>query len=142
MNATISNTDDVLDVRDIIARVEQLRAIREPGPVPEGILEPEDYDTDQDVLFHELATLESALRDLAGYGGDEQWEGEWYPVTLVHEDYFTEYAKELAEDIGAYPLSRDLGWPLTHIDWKAAADALKMDYFSVEFDGETYWARS
>lgn len=32
-------------------------------------------------------------------------------------------------------------WPLRHIDWDAAAEELKQDYTSVEFDGVTYWIR-
>lgn len=136
---SISNSDDLIDVRDVIERVEQLQAIREPGPVPEGILEDEDYETDQDSLFAELSTLEGLLDDLKGNGGDHQWNGDWYPVTLIRDTYFEDYAQQLAEDIGAVP--SDYSWPASHIDWEAAADALQMDYTSVEFDGITYWTR-
>jgi hypothetical protein len=59
---------------------------------------------------------------------------------LIREDYFTEYAQELAEDIGAVP--REIGWPLYHIDWEAAADALKRDYMTVEFLGQTYYVQA
>lgn len=50
-----------------------------------------------------------------------------------------EYAETLAEDIGA--IDRNAGWPLMHIDWEAAADALKMDYRQVDYDGVAYWMR-
>jgi hypothetical protein len=63
-----------------------------------------------------------------------------YEPTLIHEDYFTEYAQELAEDIGA--IDPSASWPLTCIDWDAAADALKYDYTTVRFDGDDYLIRS
>ncbi len=60
-------------------------------------------------------------------------------LTLIRETYFTEYAQELAEDIGA--INKDAAWPACHIDWEAASDALKMDYSEAEFDGVTYYYR-
>jgi len=87
----------------------------------------------------ELASLESLLDDLKGSGGDEQWEGDWYPIGLIRDSYFKEYAQELAEDIGAIP--PDSKWPCTCIDWDKAAWELRMDYTSAEFDGVTYWYR-
>ena len=41
--------------------------------------------------------------------------------------------------MGAVP--RDAGWPTSYIDWERAADALKMDYTSIEADGRTFWVR-
>lgn len=131
----ITNSDDVIDVRDVIARVEHLEQLRQPGPVDLG----DDNDTDQDTLFAELATLESLLDELRGNGGDEQWRGDWYPVTLIRDSYFTEYAQELAEDIGA--ISSEHSWPLNCIDWKQAADELLVDYAAVMFDGIEYYYR-
>lgn len=66
----------------------------------------------------------------------EDWE---YGAHFIREDCFTEYAQELADDIGAVDDSH--GWPLSYIDWDAAADALKMDYTSVEYLGHTYYVR-
>lgn len=205
----ITNTADVIDIRDIIERVEELREQRThryvvglnmPGYMPDS--EPSIFDdadearaslademrrsaeTEEesaeeleeaaDALellssyeagaewgqtigqFHywlsyeglagldddeteELETLEGLLSDLKGYGGDEQWEGSWYPVMLIRESYFQEYAQELADDIGAIP--KDAGWPCTCIDWEQAARELRMDYSSVEYDGVTYLYR-
>jgi hypothetical protein len=66
--------------------------------------------------------------------------GDHYEPTLVHEDYFVQYAEQLAEDIGA--ISADATWPNDHIDWEAAADALKADYTTVDYNDETYYTRS
>lgn len=79
-----------------------------------------------------------ALEDLA-----EEAEGspDWpHGETLIRDSYFEDYARELAEDTGMVKGNED--WPLRHIDWEAAADELKGDYFSVDFDGVDYWIRS
>lgn len=131
----ISNTMDWIDSRDVIARIEQLQAIRQAGPAPEGVLEPDDYETDQDELFRELAALEALAHEGAMYVPD--WE---YGALLIHEDHFVQYAEEMAEEIGA--VRRDASWPNTYIDWERAAEALKMDYIEIEFDGATYWGRA
>lgn len=127
MNATtdISNSADLIDIRDVIARVEDL----------EGQA---DYQQDD---LDELETLTALLEECKGNGGDEEWRGDWYPGTLIRDTYFKDYAQELAEDIGAIDTTKTYGWPLSYIDWDAAADALRMDYTAVEFDGVTYWTR-
>ena len=66
---------------------------------------------------------------------------EWFDgATLVPEDEFEDYAREMAEDIGA--INSSAGWPLHCIDWEWAARELAMDYSSVEYDGITYLVRS
>ena len=123
----IDEHEDILDVRDIIARVEFLESAD---------------DVDQDAGSEdqqELAQLWAVLEQCKGYGGDEQWRGDWYPITLIRDDYFTEYAQELAEDIGA--ISPQATWPLNCIDWERAARELQMDYSTVEYNDVTYWYR-
>jgi len=124
----ISNTAHIIDVRDITDRVKELRGEITflDGP-------------DDDGLQDELATLDSLLEDLRGNGGDHQWEGAWYPVSIIRDDYFEDYARQLAEDIGAIP--DDARWPCTCIDWKEAARELRMDYSSVDYGDVTYWYR-
>ena len=114
-------TDDVIDVRDIIARFEEIE-------------ESEDVDDRE-----ERAELAAILEDLSGNGGDEQWRGDWYPVTLIRDSYFKSYAQELADDIGA--IDRNATWPMTCIDWDQAARELQMDYTSTEIGGRTYHFR-
>ena len=91
---------------------------------------------------------ESLCRDLGidATPDDLKYYGDSYEPTLIREDYFTEYAQELAEDICPWPSGsseRDAlaWWPYRHIDWEAAADELKYDYTTVEYDGDTYYIR-
>lgn len=129
-------TADYIDVRDIIARVEELREERDASE-----LDPKEYGGPNDDWQEErteLAALESILDDLRGCGGDEQWEGDWYPVTLIRDSYFVDAMQELVQDIGDLP--RDIPAYL-EIDWEKTAGNLRADYSSVEIDGETYWYR-
>jgi len=151
----ISASADVIDVRDIIERFEELETELQTAMAErfDGLVEPEFTewvksvaDSDDPNAPHnvrdeaaEFLTLQSLLEDLAGNGGDEQWRGDWYPITLIADSHFTAYAQELAEDIGAVKDHAD--WPYTCIDWEWAARELQMDYSSVEFDGSTFWYR-
>lgn len=60
--------------------------------------------------------------------------------TLIPEDEFEDYARELAEDIGA--ISPDAQWPVYCIDWSQAARDLAQDYSLVAFDNAYYYTRS
>lgn len=73
--------------------------------------------------------------------------GDDYEPTMIREDYFTEYAQELADEICPFPSSSSEyaalnSWPYRHIDWEAAARELKYDYTTVSFDGDDYLIRS
>lgn len=131
----ISNTDDVIDFRNVIARIE---AIEDELADLKG-KRSKDAKAAKVTLLDELQHLADLADDLKGYGGDEQWRGDWYPVTLIRDSYFRAYAEELAEDIGA--INRDATWPNNCIAWEKAARELQMDYSEVEFDGVTYWYR-
>lgn len=117
MADSISNRDDLIDSRDVIARVEELE-------------DNEERDEDEE---EELTALRALAEEAAGCG---DWE---HGETLIRDSYFEDYARELADDLG---LIKDAGWPYTCIDWGKAATDLQIDYTSVEFDGVTYWLRS
>lgn len=132
----ISNRDDVIDSRDVIARIEELRE-----EIAE--IEGEDFDAakvggqDDPVsseLRDELAALEALADEASNYA--EDWP---HGETLIRDSYFVQYAQELADDIGA--IDRNAKWPLSCIDWDKAADELKVDYTEVDYDGVSYWIR-
>lgn len=132
MNTTINPTADIIDVRDIISRIEELENEMQ-GEIPDGTTW---ADTEQ---AEELATLTAIMEDLKGNGGDEQWRGDWYPVTLIRDSYFRGYAQDLADDCGL--IDHTAGWPMNCIDWDKAARELQYDYTSTEIAGVTYWYR-
>ena len=117
--ANVDNSEDIIDSRDVIARIEELEAA-EDG-------------TDDELA--ELVTLRKLAEQASGYAPD--WR---YGTTLVRDSYFMEYAQQLAEDCSDVDF-RKLAWPLTCIDWEKAARELRMDYTAVDFDGVTYWVR-
>src|SRR5215831_14568570 len=127
MSNAISNSDNLIDSRDVIARIEELQAgetcdecngsgIVTPNVDEEGN-QPEDEDcpscqgrgtrvNDDDA--DELKALEALAEEAEGYC---DWTG---GATLVADSYFERYAEQLAEDIGA--IDRNATWPLTCID--------------------------
>ena len=118
---TVDNRQDILDSRDIIARIDELEA------------DEDDQDFDEDD-HHDLDMLRDLANEASGYS--EDWQ---YGEALIRDSYFTEYAEQVAEDIGA--INRDSNWPLCCIDWEDAAEQLQQDYTSVDFDGVEYWIR-
>lgn len=121
-------TADTIDVRDIIARVEELDAQIDAT-------EPNNLNNQ---AIQERSALLEILAELCGNGGDEQWRGDWYPVTLISERTFEDHVRELLEDCGTIP--RDLPW-FVAIDWETTAQHVQGDYTPVEIDGVTYWYR-
>ena len=121
---------DVIDTREIIERFEELESEYDAFDTPEEIKNWSDLE--------EFTILQTTLEELNGNGGDEQWRGDWYPITLIAESYFTEYAKEMLEDCGTIP--SDLPWYVA-VDWEETADNLKVDYAEIEIGGTTYFYR-
>jgi hypothetical protein len=153
MKTDICLNDDVIDVRDLIEHYEELETALLACFNEQQTIEGDDTETDnpEDSAFQEwlkVTTHEDALnflviyhtlKDLESNGGDEQWRGNWYPVTLIADNHFQDYAKELAEDCGM--TDRPAGWPYYCIDWEYAARELKHDYSATHIDGLTYWFR-
>jgi len=138
----ITNGDDVINSRDVIARIEALTELRDAAnddPEAETI-DTEDNQTIKvnadfsEEEYRELKMLESLAEEASG---SPDWK---YGETLIRDSYFETYAEELAEDCGMIQNSDQ--WPNRFIDWERAADELKYDYMSVEFGDETYWIRA
>jgi len=129
MTEEITNDQNIIDSRYILNRIEYI----------DELLTGDDLVTGEDDLEIESITKEfEILRDLV-----EQCEGCGdfkHGEALIRGSYFQEYAEELAYDTGV--IKHDYSWPLCHINWEEAADALKQDYMSVNFYGEDYWIRA
>lgn len=100
----VSNSEDILDSRDIEERISELESECSAEDVPENLAE----------LTEELDTLLALRAECDGYV--EDWK---YGATLIRDSYFEDYARQTAEDIGA--IDRNASWPLHCIDWEQAA---------------------
>lgn len=150
---------DMIDVRDVKERISELEferacdichgtglVLTDDGESPNGMFWPCESCCNDLLLgiyngnppgvnvewYEELDAELESLRMIE----QEVPEGE----TLISENYFEEYARQLAEDIGA--IDKDGKWPTNHIDWKAASEELMSDYSVVEYGAVTYYYRS
>jgi hypothetical protein len=141
----ISKYDDIIDSRNVIARIDELES--EIDDLKEQLTELEDDEEEDNEM--EIAEISDMLEELEGeldplkaLAEDAScYNADWrFGETLIRDSYFKEYTMDMAEDIGA--IGQKVSWPLDCIDWDQAADALKQDYTSVDFDGEEFWIRS
>jgi hypothetical protein len=149
MTKEITKFDDIIDLRDVIARFEELEAERdvlsdaydeaEEGTQAEVITRSALNDWRQGDVGAEFDCLFQLLSDCEGNGGDEEWRGAWYPGMIIRCTHFKEYAQELAEDCGM--IQANAKWPHTCIDWDQAARELLTDYTTISFDGVDYHCR-
>ena len=145
----VSNSDDIIDSRDVIERITELSDLQSILEDAKNELESADTDEERDEAQEavdesemdfgededeELAALLALQDEASGYSN-----GDWpHGATLVRDSYFTEYAEDLVKDIGDLP--RNIASYLV-IDWEATAENIKQDYTKVDFDGEAYWIR-
>lgn len=144
MRNTPTNADDMIDSRDVIARIEELEGARDDlaseledryennTDLSAMLAKVKEWDTDNG---EELTALKALQDQAEGYS-------DWmHGAQLIRDSYFKDYAMQYADDVGAMKDGNAHAWPFTCIDWDAAADELQSDYTSVEFDGVTYWVR-
>lgn len=112
----ITGAEDIIDSRDVIARLEYL----------EGI----ERDEEEEEEFKALSAFAKEAEDYA-----KDW---LYGAVLIRESYFTEYAQRLLEDCGEIP--RNLPHYIA-IDWEATAQNIRADYTEIDFDGQAYLVR-
>jgi hypothetical protein len=161
MAKCIDKFEDIIDSRDVIARIEELKEERqalvdevEAARECVGFHHNGEVDQDGEYPEHEefrrcIDELEEwdasdeadELRALEALASEGEASADWRcGETLIRESYFEDYAQELAEDLGMIP--SNIEWPCNCIDWKQATRELRQDYFSVEFDDVTYLIRS
>lgn len=138
MSREISNADDIIDSRDVIARIETLE--NEQADLLNGA-QYDDLTPEARAAFDEWeGEYGKELDDLRKLADEASGSPNWqYGEGLIRDDYFEAYARDLAEDCGMIP--RGLKWPCNCIDWEQAARELQADYFSVDFGGVEYWIR-
>ena len=141
---------DILDTRDLNKRLNELEDEREAleESLTEERIEAEHCDPDEKEEYDDNVT--DAIEALQEWDDEYKEEldelytmrdeiPEWrHGEALIAEEDFAEYAEQLADDL--YGVENH--WPFNHIDWDAAADELKSDYSSIDYQGTTYLYRS
>ena len=115
-----------LDLKALADELDDLRTRRDDedqdDPLDDGELERLKA---LEALENEIGDLHLAYRNQGPFIADgKDWE---------------EYAEETAYDVGLCQRGSTIA---NYVDWERWAEDLKMDYSSVEFDGETYWYRN
>lgn len=142
---------DVIDSRDVIARLEELEEALltcqhcgedfllpfEPDHRMQNFTEGDCPKCGGEVMEEderaELGQLEALKNECEDYG---DWN---FGATLINEMYFTEYCMEMLKDIGDLP--RDIPSYIA-IDEDQTAENLKVDYTTVDFNGDDYYIRN
>ena len=146
---TIEFNKDIIDFRDLTERYDELKDELENlsgkdqgdfGSFDKWVEYIYENFFDHNALVDEITTIKKILDDTAGYGGDVEWQGNWYPLLLIKDSYFSEYVEDLVKDCGDIP--SDIPWFIEkHIDWDGVASELQIDYGSIEINDITYWYR-
>jgi DNA repair exonuclease SbcCD ATPase subunit len=153
----------ILDTRDLADRLDELSSLRSDlEHAQEELAEAEaDLENVADATDEERAELEQAVEDAQNsvegaeleFGDTEKAElkeleeiesevgsfrdGE----TMIPEDEFTDYCREMLEDIGDLPKNLP-AYIENNIDWDGVASDLKADYIEITYQDETYLVRS
>ena len=129
MNNEPTTTQDIIDSRDIV------EYISEQEDYLDSLADEEDTNEEQDEIQAEITMWQDFIEEAEQYTGDKASDG----FQCINENYFVQYAEELASEIGA--IQKDAIWPNNHIDWEAAAEELKVDYTEIDINGETFYVR-
>jgi hypothetical protein len=126
MTERITNSEAVIDSRDIIERIEELEAEQTEWN-ENKLVGWTEYDTE------ELDTLRALTSECDEYS-------EWTDgAQLIRYSYWVEYVEELLYDCGELPRTIP---DYIVIDWEATANAIAYDYSIVDFDGVDYYLRN
>ena len=115
------SSDEYLDSRDLNEYLSEMA---------DRFEDPDDYGTmDERNAWSEVRKLEDQCEGMGWEDG----------MRLIPCHLFEDYARELADDIGAMPDAYT--WPISCIDWEHAARELSWDYVMVTFRGVDYYTR-
>ncbi len=140
---------NIIYTRDLNKRLNELEDEREDLEDAVTILKDEAKDCDPDEKEECDDNVTDAIEALKEWDEENKGEldelyamrdeiSEWrHDEALIAEEDFAEYAEQLADDL--YGVEQR--WPFDHIDWDAAADALKADYSTIDYQGTTYLYR-
>jgi hypothetical protein len=120
MHGSIDNSENVIDSRAIVTRIDELEAYAE-----------EALEEDEKEELRILRVFKANVEQIASEDFEDG-------LTLIRDSYFNRYCQEMCSDIGALP--KNLPSYIV-IDWEATAHNLMADYSVAEFDGVEYYVR-
>lgn len=138
---------DYLDIRDLAELATECGSIIEASTDEDS--DPVDAEELQEAkeTLAKLAKLAEDLgrsvnaEDADDVASELEYYGDSIESTLISDDYFEDYCKELVTDLGYLP--QDLpGFISSNIDWEGVADDLRVDYTNITLDGEDYLIRA
>jgi len=150
-NKSISHKADVIDSRNVIARIDDLGGsfqdaydtfVEEYTGPGEALPDFDDWLTeisqaddhiDQDDAI-ELIELRKLATQCESYGSWSSGE------ELIRRRHFVRYIKEWSRSVNAVSDNDD--WLYNHIDWDAAAAEREADYMEATFKGKTFLMRA
>jgi len=147
MTSEIDNGQDVIDSRDVIARIEGLEVeLLDLEETLDDLVrtfgEAEDKEEASEAIVEWKESEGEELKALKDLAEEASGSPDWmHGEGLIRDSYFTEYCEHLCKDIGDLP--NELPWYIeSHIDWDGVANEIKMDYMEVDFDGVAYFIRA
>ena len=119
-----TNSDMCIRYDDVLEAIEEFESAQESD------------DPDEEIALPYPAQTYLALKKFADDAGtfDE----------AIREDDFVRHIRDLIDECYEIPKEMESGrWPYCHItiDYEAAADEARHDYYEVDFDGVTYLCR-
>jgi hypothetical protein len=156
MRRTLDIGADIIDSRDVDARIDELESELQDlqSAVEDAEAEAANAEEDDSDDAHaELEQCRQALEEFQASGAEDELnkliafrdelqgycpDWNYGAATLIEDSYFTEYAIDMLKDIGDLP-SNIPGYIV--LDEDATADNIKQDYTSADIDGYTYWVR-
>ncbi|WP_439132419.1 hypothetical protein [Polaribacter sp.] len=137
---------DYLDTRDLEEKRNDLKeqifnAFIEEFPQYEEITESyEDIKQDKEEITSFIDLWNTEIEEIEEINEIENDCSEfYYGETLINENYFEEYVKDLLTDCGY--ISKDFPhW--VEIDWNSTAENVQQDYSQCDYQGETFYFRS
>lgn len=119
-----TNSDTLIHYDDVLEAIEEFESAQESD------------DPDEEIALPYSAQTYLALKKFADDAGmfDE----------AIREGAFEKYIRDLIDECYEMPKEMQSGqWPYRHItiDYAAAAEEARQDYYEVDFDGVTYLCR-
>lgn len=133
------NSNDVIDSRDIIARIAELESDIEDT---EACLQEDgdDCSCGMPLDSHDLEEAREELTTLRALEEEASSSPDWtYGETLIRDSYFEDDIRDYFDQTCDLKDVPEL--LLDCIDWEQVAERCQADYMEVDYDGVSYWIR-